>query len=97
MIWLRLLRTILRSIFRGLRPIDASLASIAADLRTLTRIQLLRLGNEGFTLPDEQLMRHPKDSDLTEVSWDVRDPGGQQFDADDEGILGVDLQSFFRK
>lgn len=71
MIWLRLLRSFLR----GIRPIRQSLNLIATDLHTLTRIQLMRLRLEhNEILPDENLLKHPRKEDLTEISWVVKEP-----------------------
>lgn len=64
----------LRALFRGIRPLAKSLDSIASDLRTMRRIQEYRLMMEGHVLPDEQLMRKPRDQDMTEISWDVKEP-----------------------
>lgn len=92
---LRLLKVLLR----GLRPISHSLASISTSLHTLARINEFRLAQEGFTLPDEKLMRNPGREDLTELSWDVKeariDPQTGRPEVEAE-FSGIDFASIFR-
>lgn len=70
----------LRLLLRSIRPVRVSLASIAVSLDLLARIAKLRLQNDGLVLLDEELMRHPRKEDMTEISWDVRAAGGDQQD-----------------
>lgn len=66
----------LARIFRPLPSIASSLLSISSSLSTLTRIELLRLANDGYHLPPEKskLPISPTDSDLTELSYTVKLP-----------------------
>lgn len=88
----------LRALLRGIRPIRRSLDLIATDLHTLTRIQLLRLSQEGLVLPDEQMMRNPGKDDLLEVSFSVTEPPinpatGKSMVEDDD--FKLDLRTIF--
>jgi len=82
-----------------MRPIRKSLDLIATDLHTLTRIHALRLRLEhNEILPDEDLLKHPRKEDLTEVSWNVKEPvinpeTGQPVLDEDE--WHVDLSTIF--
>lgn len=62
----------LRLLLRSIRPIRVSLASIAVSLDLLARIAKLRLQNDGLVLLDEELMKHPRKEDMTEISWIVK-------------------------
>lgn len=96
---LRLLKVLLR----GLRPISASLHLIATDLHTLTRIQTLRLRLEhNEVLQDEKLAAKPSKEDLTELSWNVKEPEidpetGQPAVVEDDERWSIDLESIFGK
>lgn len=63
-------------LLRGLRPISSSLASISTSLHILARIHELRLRlDHNEILPDDKLIHSARvaDTDLTELSWDVRE------------------------
>ena len=68
------------TLWRSIRPIRTSLAGIDRSLALLARIAELRLHNDGLVLLDEELMKHPRKEDMTEISWDIKAAGGDQQD-----------------
>lgn len=96
----------LRAFLRGIRPLRQSLSSIAADLRTIARVQELRLRLEhNEVLTDEHLAAHPHKDDQTELSWKVVEPeidpqtGQPRIPEEDAGEeeMRVDWESIFGK
>jgi hypothetical protein len=70
----------LRLVLRSIRPIRSSLAGIDCSLNLLARIAELRLNNDGLTLLDEELVRHPRKEDMTEISFEVKQPAADDWE-----------------